>query len=67
MLISLLLALLIIAVIIYVVNLVIGMLALPAPIKTIALIVIALIGLFYILNLLGVTHASIGCASLPCK
>jgi len=54
MLISFLVALLVIAVILYCVNLVIGMLALPPAVKTIALLIVGLLGLFYILGLLGI-------------
>ena len=48
--IELLIALLIAAVLIYVVNLVIGMLALPPQVKTIAYIIVALIFLFWLLD-----------------
>lgn len=46
--------LLIAAVAIYVVQLVLGMLALPQPIKTIILIIVGLVFLIAILRLLGV-------------
>lgn len=58
MLIDLLVTLLVIALIVYVVNLVISLLGLPAEVKTIALIIVGLIALFYILNLFGVNVGS---------
>ena len=53
-LITLLVTLLVIAVVIWVVGLIIDMLALPPQVKTIAMVIIGLIGLFYILSLFGV-------------
>ena len=58
MLIDVLVALIVIAILIYVVNLVIGMLGLPAEVKTIALLIIGLIALLYILSLFGVSVGS---------
>lgn len=55
MLISLLVTLLVVAVLVYVVQLIIGMLNLPAPAKTILYIIVALIVIVYLLNLFGVT------------
>lgn len=46
--------LLVAAVLIYVVNLVIGMLTLPAQVKTIILIIVSLIFLIAILRMLGI-------------
>lgn len=62
MLISFLFAVLILAIILYVVNLVIGMLSLPPQVKTIALLIIGLIFLFYLLNLLGVNIGGACCS-----
>jgi hypothetical protein len=53
-LIQLLIYLLIGGIVIYVVNLVIGMLALPAQVKTIVLIIVGLVFLLWILNVLGI-------------
>jgi hypothetical protein len=46
--------LLVAAVLIYVVNLVVGMLTLPAQVKTIILIIVSLIFLIAILRMLGI-------------
>jgi hypothetical protein len=53
-LIQLLIYMLIGGIVIYVVNLVIGMLALPAQVKTIVLIIVGLVFLLWILNVLGI-------------
>lgn len=53
-LISLLIYLLVAAIVLYAVHLVIGMLALPAQVKTIALIIVGLVALLWILNTLGI-------------
>ena len=52
-LLTLLIYLLIAGVVIYVVNIVVGMLSLPPQVKTIALIIVALIFLVWILRVFG--------------
>lgn len=52
---NILIDLLILAVVLYVANLIIDMLTLPAQVKTIALLIIGLIGLVLLLNQLGVS------------
>ena len=54
--IELLVGLLVLVVIIYVANLVIGMLNLPAQIKQIVYIIMALIVLFFMLDFFGIYH-----------
>jgi len=54
--IELLLGLLVLVIIIYVANLVIGMLNLPAQIKQIVYIIMALIVLFFMLDFFGIYH-----------
>lgn len=54
--IELLIGLLVLVVIIYVANLVIGMLNLPAQIKQIVYIIMALIVLFFMLDFFGIYH-----------
>ncbi len=51
---ELLVWLLVMALVIYVVHLVIGMLALPAPVRTIVLLIVAVVFLLLILRKLGV-------------
>lgn len=58
--IELLVTLLIFAIIIYVVNLIIGQLALPPVVKTIAFLIIGLVFLFYLLSLLGIAMPTMG-------
>jgi len=52
--ISFLITLLLVAVVVYVVHLVIGMLALPPQVKTIAYLIIGIIVLFWLLNYFGI-------------
>ncbi len=54
MLISLLVTLLIVAVIVYVIKIILDLLPLPAPAKTIVYIIFALIVIVYLLNLFGI-------------
>jgi len=54
--IELLVGLLVLVIIIYVANLVIGMLNLPAQIKQIVYIIMAVIVLFYLLDFFGLYH-----------
>lgn len=58
-LIEILIALLLLCVVVYVVNLVIGMLALPPQVKTIALIIVGLVFLFYLLDTLNIYHLAL--------
>ncbi len=51
---ELIIYLLLIGLLIYVVQLLLGMLALPAPVKTIILIVIAIVLVFWLLQTLGI-------------
>ena len=51
---SLLIWLLVAGIVIYVIHLIVGMLALPAQVKTIVLIIVALVFLIVILRMLGV-------------
>lgn len=51
--ISLLVTLLLVCVVIYVINMIIGMLALPPQVKQIAYIILALVVLFWLLNFFG--------------
>lgn len=53
-LLTLLIYLLIAGVVIYVVNIVVGMLSLPPQVKTIVLIIVALVFLLWILRVLGI-------------
>jgi len=54
--IELLVGLLVLVIIIYIANLVIGMLNLPAQIKQIVYIIMAVIVLFYLLDFFGLYH-----------
>lgn len=56
---SLLITLFIAAVVIYVVKLILDMLPLPAPAKTIVYIIFALIVIVYLLDLFGIYHATL--------
>ncbi len=51
---ELIIYLLLIGLLIYVVQLVLGMLALPAPVKTIILIILAIVLVFWLLQTLGI-------------
>ena len=53
-LLTLLIYLLIAGVVIYVVNIVVGMLSLPPQVKTVVLIIVALVFLLWILRVLGI-------------
>lgn len=57
--IELLVTLLLLAIVIYVVNLIIGMLALPPQVKTIVYIIAGLIGLLYLLSRLGLYNVGL--------
>ena len=57
--ISLLVSLLVVALVVYVVKLIIDVIPLPQPVKTIALIIVGIIALVYILSLFGV-HIPLG-------
>lgn len=57
--ISLLLTLLVLAVVLWAVNLVMGMINVPAQVKQIAWVIIGLIVLFYILSLFGVVDSGL--------
>ena len=48
-----LITLLLIAVVVYVIHLIIGMLALPPQVKTIAYLIVGLVALFYLLSYFG--------------
>lgn len=55
-----LISLLVLALIVYAVKLVIDLLPLPATVKTIALIIVGIIGLIYLLNFIGVSVSLLG-------
>lgn len=61
--ISLLIGLLILAIIIYVVNLILAQLALPPVVKTIAYLIVGIIGLIWLLSALGI-NTGLGSAPL---
>lgn len=57
--IELLVTLLLVCVVVYVLNMVIGMLALPPQVKTIAYLILGLIVLFWLLNYFGIYTTSL--------
>lgn len=57
--ISLLVTLLILAVVVYVVNIIINELSLPPFVKTIVYLIAGLIGLLYLLDVLGLYHLAV--------
>ena len=65
-LLTLLVALFVLAIVIYVVKLILDMLTLPDPAKTIAYLILGLLGLIFLINLFsGVPLSS--CSSLFCR
>jgi len=65
-LISFLVALFILAIIIYVVKLVLDMIPLPSPAKTIAYLILGLLAFVFLLSLFTGIHLN-GCVSLFCR
>ena len=64
MLITFLVTLLILCIVIYVLNIVIGMLTLPPQVRTIALLIVGIIGLVILLQSIGVAIPGIGTGTL---
>lgn len=57
--ISILISLLILCVVVYVIKLILDMLPLPSPAKTIVYIVFSLIVILYLLNMFGIYHVAL--------